>query len=412
MKKIRLFAVLLMIMMLCACSSGKKEDEGFDLSGKTYYNTIDEYGNEDHSKVWFGKDGSFVFRDNFFEGYYELEGTWSVSENVATLNVEKSGVGNYDKVIFEIKDADTLVLKTSLAGSFSDQIFSTTETKGSTADNGGGGNTNTDPEPKDVPCTGLTSKQNYYWAKEGVKDWDLEIKATPSNTTDKMVFKSNDESVVKIDDRGHATTVSPGKTTIDVTCGSQKLTVEFETKAKGPDSVSVDPKVLTIYYNNTGKIDAKTLPEKADQTVTFTSADPGIAKVDGNGNVTGMMPGKTKITVTAVNGVYAEVEVNVEGEAVVFSMDNYVSVKAGSGQKIPYSGYLISYYDGNYNKQDVTLELDFHTTHTSALDIDGNGCVYAKGAIFETTDVPVYFTFSDGSSLYVTSETYYVHVEK
>ena len=50
-----------------------------------------------------------------------------------------------------------------------------------------------------------------------------------------MSFKSNDTSVVTIDEKGRATAVGLGKTTIDVTCGDQKLTVGYEVKEKVPE---------------------------------------------------------------------------------------------------------------------------------------------------------------------------------
>ncbi len=124
--------IILCVLMLCGCTPKNDEQEIPAISGKTYFNTVDEYGNEEHSKVWFGKDGSFVIKDNFFDGSYEINGTWAVSENVATLDVTGSGVGDFKKIIFEIEDEDTLILKTSLAGSVSDDVFSTTEVRGST----------------------------------------------------------------------------------------------------------------------------------------------------------------------------------------------------------------------------------------------------------------------------------------
>ncbi|MBQ2583260.1 MAG: hypothetical protein II577_05100, partial [Erysipelotrichaceae bacterium] len=123
-------------------------------------------------------------------------------------------------------------------------------------------------------------------------------------------------------------------------------------------------------------------------------------------------PDITKVTVTASNGKQAVCDVCVEGETVIFSMQNNVSVKAASGEKIPYKATWIMCYDFNYNTQDVTNEVDFHTAYTSALDIDGHGNVYAKGAIYETVDIPVYFSFSDGSSFYVQSQEFTVHVVK
>ena len=404
--------LILMVLLLCSC--GKKEQGTvYELAGKTYYNTVDNYGNEDHSKIWFGKDGSFVLNDNFFEGYYDITGTWSLKENVCTLKVKETGVGSFSTIIFEVKDNDTLILKTNLAGSVSDDTFSTTEIKGSSAgDSGKKDDTKPEDTDKEVPCTAIVSLYKNYWAEEGTKSWHLDIKPLPENTTDKMTYKSNDESIVTIDENGNVTTGAIGKTTIDITCGSQKLTVGFETRVDGPTKLTLDPASITILKGNTTKINVKTEPESVDTKLTFTSADPDIASVDKDGNVTGLFPGLTKVTVKAENGVSAICDVCVEGETVVFEMENNVSVKAGSGEKIPYKAYWIMCYDGTVTTNDVTEYVDFHTAYTSALDIDGHGNVYAKGSIYETTDVPVYFSYSDGSSFYVESETFYVHVVK
>ena len=65
--KRRAILMILLMMLLCSCSNKKEAGPKYDLGGKTYYNTVDDYGNEDHSKVWFGKDGSFVFNDIQFD---------------------------------------------------------------------------------------------------------------------------------------------------------------------------------------------------------------------------------------------------------------------------------------------------------------------------------------------------------
>lgn len=137
----RIIPVLTSLFMI-ACTGGNEPEqkETWDLAGKTFYNTVDEYDNLDHARVWFGKDGSFVLTDDFYDGYYEMSGTWSISENVITLNVEKTGVGNYEKVLFEIQDEDTIVLKTMIAGSKSDDVFTTTKPV-----TDGSGKTNNEP---------------------------------------------------------------------------------------------------------------------------------------------------------------------------------------------------------------------------------------------------------------------------
>ena len=498
MKK-RIASVFVLSLALLLCLSGCKKTEektGYDLSGKTYYNTVDEFGNEEHSKVWFGKDGSFVLKDNYSGGFIESSGTWSVSENVATLEVTDTG----KKIIFEIIDEETLKLKTTLMGSMQDQIFSTTETKGSTGSSSDSGFTyasyyNTSqssskvsradihsdgsftfidqndfsiteingtyvkdgdvmkmsgtaastkydfeflaksdgtlvlqndigvsatgdifskdykPSAK-VPCTGLTSLYNNYWATKGVKNYDLEVKATPANTTDVITYTVEDEKVVTVSADGKASTVSPGKTKIHIKCGEIERVVGFETRAKGPSSISFDENPVYLYLNNSAKIKAKALPETADQTLTYESSDKSIVTVDKDGNLFGVSPGNAEVTVKAVNGTSAVCKVCVEGETVVFEIDTSVSVKAASGALIPFKAYLIACYDGSVNKQDVTDYVDFHTAYTSALTLKSPGYLCASGAIYDTFDCPFYFEFSDGSSLHIVSDTYYIHIEK
>ncbi|MBQ6488165.1 MAG: hypothetical protein IJI75_02950 [Solobacterium sp.] len=109
------------------CSSQPVDQQAtpYEIGGKTYYNTVDQYGNAEHAKVWFGKDGSFVLTDNTHSGFYEMQGTWDIKENVITLTVDKTGIGNFTKVLFEISNEDKIILKTMLAGSLSDDIFTT-----------------------------------------------------------------------------------------------------------------------------------------------------------------------------------------------------------------------------------------------------------------------------------------------
>ncbi len=126
--------VLCFLMMISGCKGRKKEetDKVPSIAGKTFYNTVDTFGNEDHSWLWLGKDGSFVLKDNFPEGSYEISGNWSLNEDVLTLDVSKTQAGSFTTVKFEVKDEETVILRTNLLGSGSEDIFSTTEIKGST----------------------------------------------------------------------------------------------------------------------------------------------------------------------------------------------------------------------------------------------------------------------------------------
>ena len=126
LKKITI--TLLACLMLVACSHEEEnvpEEPKYNIAGKTFYNTYNEFDDSNFCKVWFGKDGSFTLDDCFFDGTYEISGSYTISENVITLTVEHTGIGDFKKILFEIDDDDHITLKTSLAGSTTDDSFVT-----------------------------------------------------------------------------------------------------------------------------------------------------------------------------------------------------------------------------------------------------------------------------------------------
>ncbi len=159
----RAFAFVFSTVLFAGCSGCENTDESpaYDIGGKTYWNTEERYGNETHSRVWFGKDGSFVITDNFYDGYYEITGTWEINENVLTLDVESSGAGSFKKILFEVQDDQTIVLHSTLAGSYSGDVFSTEETTGS------GGSTTLGPGGSTTPPdTGRKELYTFYNATQ------------------------------------------------------------------------------------------------------------------------------------------------------------------------------------------------------------------------------------------------------
>ena len=149
----------------CSSQPADQPASSFEIGGKTYYNTVDKYDNKEHAKVWFGKDGSFVLTDNTHDGFYEMQGTWSISENVITLDVDKSGLGNFTKVLFEISDENKIILKTMLAGSMSDDVFTTEKpvwTPSSVSTSAPATKPEpTKPEPTKTPDSGPSSSDEY-----------------------------------------------------------------------------------------------------------------------------------------------------------------------------------------------------------------------------------------------------------
>lgn len=119
MKRIVKWFMLLMIALLvCGCAKDRQEIEiqkkEYDIAGKTFYCEAD--GNV---KVWFGKDGSFVFSGKEGASGFELSGSWLLKEDVVTLSVPQE-----EKILFEVESADQMVLKTGVRNVKGGQSFS------------------------------------------------------------------------------------------------------------------------------------------------------------------------------------------------------------------------------------------------------------------------------------------------
>ena len=122
----------------------------------------------------------------------------------------------------------------------------------------------------------------------------------PDDATDKTVaWSSSDESVAKVDN-GKVTAVKSGKATVTAKCGVK--TAECAVTVTVPvSSITLDKTTLSLVIGESFTLTATVKPDDAtDKTVTWSSSDESVAKVD-NGKVTAVKSGKA--TVTAKCGV-------------------------------------------------------------------------------------------------------------
>lgn len=132
----------------------------------------------------------------------------------------------------------------------------------------------------------------------------------PADATKKSVtWTSSDEAVATVSKGGTVKGISPGKATITATTkdGGFTASCEVEVWSNPVTSVSLSKTTMTIGTGRSEQLTAKVMPEDAsDPSVTWTSANPGIAVVDENGNVTGVAPGCTIITAKTNDGGFTE----------------------------------------------------------------------------------------------------------
>ena len=136
----------------------------------------------------------------------------------------------------------------------------------------------------------------------------LTATVAPENATDKTIaWKSSDETVATVDANGKVVAVAPGDATITVTTtdGGKTATCEVSVTAKiyPVESVSLDKETAELVEGEEATLVATIAPENATfKAVSWTSSDEAVAKVDENGKVTAVAPGKATITVTTTDG--------------------------------------------------------------------------------------------------------------
>lgn len=135
----------------------------------------------------------------------------------------------------------------------------------------------------------------------------LSVTVYPQDADDSSVeWSSENNEVATVDSKGTVVAISSGTTIIRATTNDgSNLTAECQVtvtslKATG---ISIDRTEATLERDATLQLTATVMPEDAgDRTVTWSSADSGIARVDGAGLVTAVSVGTTTITVTTGDG--------------------------------------------------------------------------------------------------------------
>lgn len=137
----------------------------------------------------------------------------------------------------------------------------------------------------------------------------------PANASNKSVtWESLDSNVATVDSTGRVLGVSEGTTQIVVTTrdGGFTATCDVTVKNKEVTSLSVDPASYTLSLGETYVLHAITNEDATIQTVTWSSANESIVKVDSDGTIYGISEGgPVNITATANNGKTASCAVTV-----------------------------------------------------------------------------------------------------
>ena len=165
----------------------------------------------------------------------------------------------------------------------------------------------------------------------------LSVDYTPENASIQAVTWSSDsEKIATVDENGVVTGVSKGQTTIRARAvdGSKKYATYQVTVRQQPTEIELTSKTDTVNVGSYMTITAKVLPANAnDKSVTWSSSDESIAKVNSSGRVTPVGPGTCTITCASepFPGVSASMDIIVQQPVTKLSfLEKEASVHVGS----------------------------------------------------------------------------------
>lgn len=133
-----------------------------------------------------------------------------------------------------------------------------------------------------------------------------------SPKTPDITFVSNNSSVASVNSYGEVTAYQVGSATITLkqNMGPNATCTVNVTEPVPPTSISL-PSTQSVDVYSSVTLHATLQPADANPILSWSSDNSSIARVDQNGLVTGVSPGKTKITATTDNGLSASCEMTV-----------------------------------------------------------------------------------------------------
>ena len=177
---------------------------------------------------------------------------------------------------------------------------------GGTINNTPGNGTVTPGDDQKISVKGVSLNKTATTIEVG-KTEKLTATVTPDNATNKNVtWKSSNEDVATVGTDGTVTANAVGTADITVTTAdggkTATCTVTVKPATVAVTGISLDHQSLTLEEGARETLTATVTPDTAtDKTVTWTSSDSTVAKVE-NGVVTAIKASETPVTITATAG--------------------------------------------------------------------------------------------------------------
>ena len=173
----------------------------------------------------------------------------------------------------------------------------------------------------------------------------LQVKITPSDTTNKNVqWTSSNNSVATVDSNGVITSKNSGSTIITATTHNELKTEFFIEVETSVTNITLNSNEINLNTGGTFKLDATVNPSNAsNKNIKWISANESIATVDQSGNVAADVAGTTYISAVSADGkVVATCTVNVSKPVVTKPAKVKIKSAKKKGKKVPLNWKKIS----------------------------------------------------------------------
>lgn len=165
----------------------------------------------------------------------------------------------------------------------------------------------------------------------------LQVKITPSDTTNKNVqWTSSNNSVATVDSNGVVTSKNSGSTIITATTHNELKTEFFIEVETSVTNITLNSNEINLNPGGTFKLDSTVNPSNAsNKNIKWISANESIATVDQSGNVTADVAGTTYISAVSADGkVIATCTVNVSKPVVTKPAKVKIKSAKKKGKKV------------------------------------------------------------------------------
>ncbi|MCL2023815.1 MAG: Ig-like domain-containing protein [Oscillospiraceae bacterium] len=201
--------------------------------------------------------------------------------------------------------------------------------------------------------------------------YNSKITVAPKGAAAAATYSSKNKKVAKVNKNGVITAVGVGTTQIvaKTTHGGKQAVIKITVKPALTKLSRTTPSTMTIGVGESFTTGVKVNPTGAKSTRKYKVNNKN-AKVNTNGKVTGVAPGKAKVTVTAYNGVKTSFNFDVKKAPNKVSL-NQSKVTLRKGGKVTLKAKLPSGTASN--------KLTWSTGSSKIATVDKNGVVTAKG---------------------------------